>query len=241
VQFDQATGDPLNVAPEKVEDYELGFKAGLFDRTLTLNANLYWTDIADYQAILARPSAANADIWTTYLGNVPGVRIRGVEVEGYYRTPIEGLNLSFGGSYNDGIYSDYANAQCPPDLSYSGQRPCDYTGKTFAGVSRWIGNIGVDYSRPIFEGYTGYLFAGNQYRSRVNYGVSELSWQDGYSVTNAGIGIHPNDESWDLSFWGKNIFDTEYYSFLAGYTSVTPVVGMAGDPVQYGATFRAKW
>jgi iron complex outermembrane receptor protein len=243
VQFDTVTGAPLNVDPEKVEDYEIGVKAGLFDKSLFIAANLYWTDIEDYQAVLAKPSPVNPALWATYLGNVPGVRLRGVEVEGSYRTPIEGLSLTFGGSYNDGIYSDYAKGQCSGDLSYGGVvgTYCDYTGKTFAGVSRWIGNIGVDYSREVFSGYTAYAFAGNTYRSRVNYGVSDLSVQEGYSITNAGIGLHPNDESWDLSFWGKNVFDTQYYNFLGSFSAASSVVGMAGDPVQYGATLRMKW
>jgi iron complex outermembrane recepter protein len=240
VQFDQVSGDPLNVRPEKVEDFEVGVKAGLFDKTLLLNANLFWTDITDYQAILARP-VPNTPNWSTYLGNIPGVRIRGVEVEGLYRTPVEGLNLTFSGSYNDGVYTSYADAQCSPDLSFASTQSCNYTGQGFPGVSRWIGNIGVDYSRPIFEGFTGYLFATNTYRSKVNYGSSELSVQDGYSVTNAGIGIHPNDGKWDLSFWGKNILDTHYYTALSAYTTATPVVGMAGDPIEYGATLRMKW
>jgi iron complex outermembrane receptor protein len=75
----------------------------------------------------------------------------------------------------------------------------------------------------------------------VNYGVSDLSVQEGYSITNAGIGLHPNDESWDLSFWGKNVFDTQYYNFLGSFSAASSVVGMAGDPVQYGVTLRMKW
>lgn len=239
VQFDQVTGAPANVKPEVVEDYELGIKGSFFERSLFLNANLYWTDITDYQAFLAKPPGPGSLAWSTYLGNVPGVRVRGAELEGSYRTPIEGLNVSFGASYNDGTYTSYPGAQCSTDLQLA-SNPCDYTGRDFSGVSRWIGNIGLDYSRQVFNGYTGYFFVGNTYRSRVNYGVTELTTQDGYSITNAGIGIRPNNESWDLSFWGKNVFDTEYYTFLAPYTSTTPTIGIAGDPLQFGVTFRSK-
>jgi iron complex outermembrane recepter protein len=238
VQFDQISGAPLNVAPEKVEDYEIGFKTNLFDKKLTLNPNLYWTEITDYQATLGRQISAVRAV--SYLGNVPGVRIRGVELEGIYKTPIEGLVLNFGGAYNDGIFTSYKNAQCPGDLSYSSSTLCDFTGQRFSGTSRWIGNIGFNYERPIFDGYTAYFFASETYRSRVNYGVSDLTWQNPYSITNAGLGFRPDNGAWDVSIWGKNIFDTHYFTFLGSVSQTSPILGMPGDPLQFGVTFRTK-
>jgi iron complex outermembrane receptor protein len=241
IQFDSVTGAPFEVDPEVVDNYEVGFKARLFNNALILNPNLFWTDIQDYQALTGRILPSNQLI--TYLDNIGGVRVRGVEVEGLYHTPIEGLRITFSGAYNDGVFTDYKDGQCPGDLSDSATTPpslCDFSGQKFSGISRWVGNIGFDYSREIVSGFTGYAFATHTFRSRTNYGLSPLGEQDDYSITNAGIGIHPNNEAWDLSLWGKNVFDTEYFTFLGATTPTNPLLGVTGDPLQFGVTFRAK-
>ncbi len=239
VQFNQLDGEPENVRPERTDDYELGVKARLFDNALTINPNLYWTEIADYQTTLAEYSPATGG-YITYLGNVPGVRIRGAELEGNYKTLVEGLKLTFSGSYNDGVFTNYKNGLCPGDLSYATTQTCDYTGKAFTGTSRWVGNIGFDYSHPVFDTYVAYAFVSETYRTGTNYSYSVDTWQPAYSITNAGIGIRPDKGPWDLSLWAKNLFDTHYYTGLAPVSQYQPVLGIPGDPLQVGLTFKTK-
>jgi iron complex outermembrane receptor protein len=66
------------------------------------------------------------------------------------------------------------------------------------------------------------------------------TWQKGYSITNAGLGIRPEKGPWDLSLWAKNLFDTHYFTGLAPVSQYQPVLGIPGDPLQVGLTFRYK-
>ena len=88
-----------------------------------------------------------------------------------------------------------------------------------------------------------YFFANETFRSRANLSsvLSVYGWQSDYSITNAGIGIHPDDKSWDLSFWGKNIFNTKYYTALTSFSPAAPVTGVIGDPLVFGVTFSKKF
>lgn len=242
VQFNTTTGLPQNVLPEEVNDYEIGLKTTFFDKKLTLNPNLYYTEVANYQALLATLNASQT-VYVSYLGNIPGVRLRGVEIEGSYDTPIDGLRLTFGGAYNDAIYTDFKNAPCAGDLSYARTQSCDLTDKRLAAAPRWSGNVGATYSRAVGDGYTGYVWASETLRSGayLDTSLSKLAWQDGFGLTNLGIGITPDDKAWDLSLWGKNIFDKQYYTSITSATSTgAPVIGSVGDPRVIGVTLRAK-
>lgn len=239
VQFNVTTGAAQNVLPEQTLDYELGLKMVLLDRKLTINPNLYYTQIVNYQAQLSTVINQQA---VGYLGNVAGVRMQGLEVEGNYVTPIEGLRFTFAGAYNDAIYSDFKNAPCAADLSYSTTQVCNLTGQQLSGAPRWIGNGGVDYSYPVLDGYTAYFFASETYRSsaNLNTSLSAYGWQNQYTITNAGIGFRPNNSAWDVSIWGKNIFDTHYYTNISTVSPSAGVTGTPGDPLTFGITFHAK-
>ncbi|MES2605069.1 MAG: TonB-dependent receptor, partial [Pseudomonadota bacterium] len=88
-------GDSYNVRGEKNSAFEVGAKSVLFDGTLVLNADYYWTDIKDYQQSVrlvdqyqtALNIASGIEPATTYLsltGNVPKVKASGVELDGVY-------------------------------------------------------------------------------------------------------------------------------------------------------------
>ena len=76
----EAAGIDPDVAPEKVDSYELGIKSQWFDRKLTLNLAGYWTEISDYQTAITEqvPNTVNV---RQYIANIPGVRSRGVEAD----------------------------------------------------------------------------------------------------------------------------------------------------------------
>jgi len=243
VQFDAITGGPLNVAPEEVNDYEIGLKTTLFDGKLTLNPNFYYTEVANYQALLAK-TIVGRPLPVTYLGNVPGVRLRGVEVEGSYDTPINGLKFTFAGAYNDAIYTDFEKAPCAGDLSiaYDITKSCDLSDKRLAGAARWSGNVGATYTRSVWDGYTGYVWVSESLRSGayLDGSLSKQAWQDGFGITNLGIGISPDDKSWDLSLWSKNLFDKQYFTAISSVSQTGPSIGSVGDPRVIGVTLRAK-
>ncbi|MDB5438827.1 MAG: TonB-dependent receptor, partial [Caulobacteraceae bacterium] len=94
VQFNNSTGAPLNVAPEKADDYEAGIKGLFFDHHLIANINLYQTQISGYQANLTVLDPSQASGTRSFLGNAGDIRLRGVEVEGAW-FPLEHLRINY--------------------------------------------------------------------------------------------------------------------------------------------------
>jgi len=226
------------VAPEKVNNYEIGFKTQWFDRRLTANVSLFRTDISGYQS-----SIQEADVIPVrnYIGNVGSVRSQGVEVELRAR-PVSGLNFYASGSYNPVKYRSYRNAACPYELTAPGQPlTCDLSGRQIPAAPRYSASAGGDFTVPLDDRLS--LFGGADYSYRssyyTTYNLSRYSRLDGQEIVNARIGVKGDDGRWEASIWGRNIFDALTFSgkqvdFLPGGR----LIGFVGDPRTWGGTLR---
>ena len=103
-------GTRRNVKPEKTTDFELGLK-GQFG-PLTLNLNAYYTKVRDYQNVTSEVDPSSSTGYSSRLGNIPGVKARGVEFDAALAL-LDGLSLTLGGAYNKATYSDWSTATCP--------------------------------------------------------------------------------------------------------------------------------
>lgn len=228
VQFDK-DGSPLNVAPEKTLDFELGFKSVLLNKTLLLNVNLYQTTVRDYQATTSIVDAAQTTGYRSILGNIPEIRARGIELEGAFAATPR-LNFNFGAAYNNAIYTDWNKATCPAEIVATLANPtCDNTGKQVVGAPKLTGIIGADYRLPLAYGLTGHAFFNTVVRSKQNLEaqLSEYGKQSGYSVTDGGIGVSTAKGKTELNLVAKNLFDKEYTTSINNF-STTGAVGYDG-------------
>ncbi len=152
VAFDNS-GRSANVEPEKTRNYEFGIKSQLLNRRVTLNANLYYTKVRDYQNVTSEADPTSPTGFSSRLGNVPGVRARGVEFDTAVRVT-EHLEITGGGAFNDAIYTDWHTATCPRSFPTT-VAFCDNTGKQIVGAPRWTGILGFNYEQPFASGYSG--------------------------------------------------------------------------------------
>lgn len=230
-------GTPLVLDPEKVRNWEAGIKSELFGQRLTLNLSAFWTELSGLQANIV-PTNGNR----SYLANVGDVRSRGVEVDANWRVTRE-LTLTANGSYNQAIYTSYPNAPCPVGVT----GVCNLTGRPLWQAPKWIGNLIVDYERPLTEHVDGYAIAQLSYRSWV-FGAADdgpYSRIPGYAVANVRAGVKFADGQYDLSAWINNLFDKRYFQNLttAQIVGASPFAyqGQLGAPRTVGATFRANF
>jgi iron complex outermembrane receptor protein len=237
-------GTRRNVAPEKATDYELGFKADLLHRQLSLNANLYLTKVRDYQNVTSEPDPASATGYSSRLGNIPGIKARGIEAELVVDLG-DGLTLNLGGAFNKATYSDWSTATCPRSFPTS-VPVCDNSGRQIVGAPKWTAIVGFDYTRELSgSGVTLHAFGNNVYRSRHNLEqlLSPYGEQKGYHLTDAGIGvIRPfGGVRTELSIVAKNIFDVKYTTSINDFSNTAPV-GYDGIGARryVGALLRAR-
>ena len=248
-QFNLNTGKVENVDPENVMDYEFGIKSSWLDRKLVANVNFYQTDIEGFQSQLVIPCTIGVDGCTTgnrtTLGNVGGIQLRGVELETNYDVT-QSLSLFLNGSFNKAIYTDFANAPCPPEANSA---ICDQTGKTIPNAPAFTANYGIDYRAPLTfglgndHGLQWHAYLIDSFKSAANYNASLSVYgkQNAYHVTDGGIGIGTKNGKYNLDLVGRNIFDTIYVTNVGNYTNNSAVSAAFGDARYFGVHFRAKF
>ncbi len=218
-------GTNRNVLPEKVLNYELGLKSQLLDNRVVLNVNLYHTEVDDYQNVTSEADVASATGYSSRLGNIPGIRARGVEFDAHFDVN-DYLSITAGGAYNDATYTDWSTATCPRAYPAT-VAVCDNSGKQIVGAPEWSGNIGFHFEAPLPGDYTFKAFGNNVYRSEHNLEqlLSEYGRQKAYNVTDLGIGIGKQigEATYELSVVAKNAFDTKYTTSVNDFSNSAPV------------------
>ena len=243
VAFD-SNGNPANVEPEKSLNFEAGIKSQLWNRRVTLNANAYYTKVRDYQNVTSEADPASPTGYSSRLGNIPGVRARGVEFDALFLAT-ERLQVTAGGAFNDAIYTDWATATCPRSFPTS-VAFCDNTGKQIVGAPKWTGILGLDYTQPLASGYSAHFFGNYTYRSKHNLEqlLSDYGFQKGYSLTDVGAGVThgTSGAEYELSVIAKNVFDTKYTTSVNDFSNSAPV-GYDGIGARryVGVVLRAKF
>jgi iron complex outermembrane receptor protein len=241
----------LIVAPEEIDNYELGAKSTLFNDRVTLNADIFWDDDTNYQTTV---SQLNLTPPVTYLTNIPSVRSRGLETDINLK-PFDDLSWHFSSAYTEGSYVSYPNSPAPfEDYTVVGGKlvttgTVNLSGRPLPLVSKWVLTTGGEYTRSLgFIGLantTGYITADTTYQSSY-YSTSNLSIYSlipARDITNFSIGARTDEGHWDLSFWARNAFNTKYYiTASAGGTGNSGVAAaLLGDPQTFGATLRLSY
>lgn len=230
------TGISPDVAPEKVDAFELGLKSQFLDRRATFNAAAFWTEISDYQTAITEqvPNTVNV---RQYIANIPKVRSRGIEGDLAFRTS-DNLSFNASASYTDAKYVRYANApQAVENLNLGGIQ--DLSGKPLSGVPKFSWSVGTDGSAPLGDlgGRTLSVYAHADYAHRSSFNTSATNsiWAQvpGFGIANVRLGLKTDDGLWDLSVWARNLFDKDYFLNLsAANTGV--VSAQVGEPRTYG-------
>ncbi len=225
-------GEPTGVKPEKTNSYEVGVKTTFFDDELVFNINVFRMDIEDYQQAIrkvdewATQDNINNGIvpalaYVTAQGNVDGVRVEGVEFDGYY-SGIENFSFRLSGAFNDAYYTDFKNSPKPSELNYLDDPFVDQTGKNLPGAAKWTVNLGVEYRQPILSSAEFHASFNTAYTSDYlnNDDLSSYSYTPGYSRTDASIGFGSIDGNLDVSLIVKNAFDDRTHE--RGWNSYAP-------------------
>lgn len=208
------------VQPEKNTSYEIGLKSSLLHRTLTLNADVYLTNIKNYQQSVrivdqytTDLNIANAIIpttaYTSTTGNVAKVQSKGIEIDAFY-VGIPNLSVRFSGAYIDAFYKSFPNSAQPVENGYPGAPPYqDLTGQPLAGASRVYANLGLDYRLVVHRGYAIRVSSNTAFNSRFNSDVSlsTYAWVPSSTITDLGITFSRLDNKLDIGVLAKNLFN----------------------------------
>lgn len=227
--FDQLNGHL--VKPEIPDDLEVGLKATLFERRMTLNVALFDEKFHEFQAQAQEPGGATG-FETLNAGNLTS---RGLEAELRARVG-DGLTLSSGVTYNDAYYESFQGVACYPGLP-SGpvaakgicapNNTTDASGNRLAYAPRWVGTLSVDYQHSLTQNLDWLFDVNGYYRSNLNFTPAgdPQTRIGGYATVGAELGVQTTDGRWRLSLFGRNLTDRRIPSLILE----DPLDGFYGD------------
>jgi outer membrane receptor protein involved in Fe transport len=188
-------GIPCHFEPDKTTNYELGLKADVLDRALTLDASLYYIDWKDIQLNLQDP-----DNFLIYFVNASRARSQGMELS-VESSPVTGLTLSGWIAWSDAELTE----DLPPALNVFGS-----SGDRLPLSSRLSGNVALDWQFPITGRLTGSLGGSVSYVGKRAGGfkvdsTSRTPELPSYTKVDLQAGLEL--ESWRLNLFVNNVAD----------------------------------
>lgn len=210
------------VKAEKTNNIELGVKSALLNKSLILNADLFLSKVSDYQqqvrvldeyaTELARAADPNAAVvYANITGNVPRVKLYGLEVDGVY-SGIANTTLRFSGAFNRAVFDRFPNAAYPVEdgnLATNAAPYKDLGGRTLPGAPKFTFNVGADYNLPVLgdkilraSGNVAYSSSYYSDNALSAFSVIPANWQ-----VDASLGLGRRNRSLEVVLLVKNLFN----------------------------------
>ncbi len=199
----EAAADSLRFESETSIGGEIGFRSQLANRSLTLNATVFYYVYDDQQI-----QNFDVNIFNFSTFNAGETTTKGIDIDWRWSTGLDGLTLFGAASYLDASFSDTF-------VSVSG---LDLDGRDASRAPDWAGNIGVDWTMPLGDNlelglnsivaYTDDYFTNSTSPTAFDpaTSVGDLV-QDSYVTIDASVSIGDPNGNWTLSLIGTNLTD----------------------------------
>jgi len=231
--------------PEYLKTYELGEKSEFWDRRVRLNTDFFYSRYIDQQTFAQQLDALGNNWFREE--NAGTARLWGLEGE-LQAEPVQDLRVDGSFGYinyrlldNGGNTLLFTGNNCGGETCYSERTP------------KYTAAVGVQYSLPVANGKltprldatyqsTVYFVTNNGcFTSTSNVGCGTGA-QGGYSLLNGRMTWQPENKKWDVSLWGRNLTDKEYFAGkLSLITFFGREQGNPGPPREYGVTFKRNF
>ncbi|MFU7529614.1 TonB-dependent receptor [Qipengyuania sp. ASV99] len=214
-----AAAESLRFDSETSIGGEIGIRSQLANRSLTLNATVFYyvfddQQIQNFDVAIFNFSTFNAGQTTT----------QGVDVDWRWSTPVDGLTISGALSYLDAEFTD----------TFISVQGLDLDGRDAARAPQWSGNVAVDWNIPIsnsleFGINSVVAYTDDYFTTTTNpqafdpaTNIGDLV-QDSYFTIDGAVSIGDPDGKWTLSLIGTNLTDEIFIN-----TSAPPPFGAPG-------------
>lgn len=220
----------LRFDPETIDAVEVGVKSNLFNGVTSVNMNLFYEKVTDFQL-------QGTTGYASLIRNAPSVISRGVELDTTTK-PIPGLTIQAGMLY-DQAYFDKA-------VSFGNQTIAK--GDRLAGQPKWTMTSAVTYKRPIpGTELEGLVFVDGRFNT--SYATQSLMRDPrgstdnaAYAIFNARFSLGDQRGRWSTEVFVRNLTD-KYYS-VGGFQMPEQPGNFAvypGQPRTYGAKLRVNF
>jgi iron complex outermembrane receptor protein len=215
----EAAADALRVDSETSIGGEVGIRSQLSNRTVTLNATVFYYVFTDQQI-----QNFDVNIFNFSTFNAGETTTQGIDLDWRWITPVDGLTLSGAVSYLDAEFSD----------TFVSVNGLDLNGRDAARAPQWSGNVAFDWDIPVGDslelGLNSVVSFTDDYFTTTTSptafdpatNLGDLV-QDGFVTIDGSISIGNPDGNWTLSLIGTNLTDKIFIN-----TSAPPPFGAPG-------------
>ena len=226
--FATSAAQDAPVTQETLLSYESGAKLTL--GSAQLNFAGFYYDYKDKQ-LLGKAIDPNFGVLQA-LVNVPKSTLYGGELQAMWR-PISALHLSAAATYTHSRIDEYEG------LTGTGT-PDDLAGSPFPYAPKWQIVSDAQYDWDISNGRSMFFGGGATYNSKTTGGIGDepLLRIKAYTLVDLRMGIE-SASGWRVSIWGRNIFDTYYWTNAQRTQDTT--LRLTGRPATYGITLGASF
>lgn len=213
----------LSFKPEKVNNYEIGYKGNLFDGRVYVALSAFHADYTDVQ--VPGSVACTSGGVATFCGvvsNAGKARLQGIELEGRAKLiDASAGTLTLNGSlgYIDAKYLTY--------ITNINNTPTDVAKyRKIQNTPAWTGNASLTWAMDVGQGDLA-ASAGISFKSKTyNFEIpNPYLDQKAYQLVDASIVYHAPGKRWSLGVFGKNLFDVRYKTSGYTYVAADPVTG----------------
>jgi iron complex outermembrane recepter protein len=229
-------------SPETSLNYEVGAKTEWFDHKLLVNLDVYRMLVYDYQQSTLLQGQTGFVV-----GNAGNFRNQGVEADVQAR-PLDELTLTGDASFADSMTYGTGAQRLTCDKSYpfvtsspppssgplgpgspaisSTSAYCNFDGLTQSYAPKWRWSVGARWEQEWFASHFDWFVAGDVTANSGQFMDASLdprSWQPGYALFDASLGVEPESGKWHIELWGKNLANVQYFSAESAQTQAAYV------------------
>jgi iron complex outermembrane receptor protein len=211
---------PIAFSEEKIWANELMISLLPVNQRMSASVAVFWNKIDDFQ--FEKPSGS----FDYFVDNAEEVEVIGLELN-FFTQVSDNWLLQGAYGLTDGEIKKHIGS------SISGSH--DFSGKHIPSTPEQTLNLSVTNQFSDALSWT----AGLTHVGQIHYldQTATVSTNDSYTLWNAAIAYSSND--WEVSVFGTNLFDEEYYSSLV--TSLTGAPGIVGSPRVIGLSISREF
>jgi len=209
---------------ETSDAFEIGSKSRLWDGRATLNTSLYYQTFDGYLGFVRGVQVLNDQGRPV---DLPGgivfngdANVWGVEIDSQVLLA-ETWNAGGTLSYNKGEWdgaSEPCNDRAPGEVLGS----CDIDGEPLGGEPEWSFSLNSEYYYPLANDTELYVrglfkYTDDRLNTEASAGIGQVAEDfKSFQILDLFLGWRSSSASWDLSLWGKNVFDEDAVVFQQG-------------------------
>ena len=208
--------------PENVTNYEVGYKAELFDRTVRWNSALF---MMKYKNLQVQQTLASC--LCNIISNAASATIKGIESD-LQIAPSKQFRAWISGTYLDATYDSFTFAGV------------NNTGKALQRTPKFQIAVGAEVSvgSGSWEDALTLRLA-YRYQGRMPWAPENTTWEEAYGTLDGRVTFNLPDKNWSLSAFGKNLTNKLYRTNIIVFFH--DEMSSYAPPRTYGLELSAKF